>query len=129
MHSSTPCPKCVETEKFSAKLLPGRPRITGSGRVTSCCPQPDKKGRWKRYAVEMWILQEARIEAAGNINVSIALANIHAHNWTPPQSQFAHDVLEFGVTPDCFGRLSNPALIADDSQHQTKRPSGGLVPG
>ena len=95
----------MNISKFSSELLPGKSRITGSGRKTTPCPTPDKKGKWKRHAVEMWLLYEARIEASGNTSASLSIANIHAHNMKDQDYQIVHDILIFGSVPDCFVKL------------------------
>lgn len=92
--------------RFSDKILYGEPRLTGSGRVTSPAPKPDKKGKLRKYAIEMWLLQEARIEAAGNAGLSVILSDFHAHCLSEAQSRTVHLVLEHGAFPDWLKKLS-----------------------
>lgn len=98
VNESTPQP-------YTDRLMYGQARITGSGRITSKTPMPDKKGNLKKYAIEEWVLFEARVEASGNAAATLALANIHAHKMSEQDSQTASDILHFGVTPDCFNRM------------------------
>ena len=93
------------TIKFSNKIIYGASRITGSGRTTSPFPALDKKGKLRRYAIEMWLLREARIEASGNAVASAILADVHAHNMKDADFEAVNTILEFGVFPDFLKKL------------------------
>lgn len=111
-------------QPFTDRLIMyGQSRITGSGRITAKAPMPDKKGKLKKYAIEEWVLSEARIEASGNSAATLALANIHAHKMNEPDSQTVSDILHFGVTPDCFSRMQAhpPCAVCGDIQTDTIR--------